>query len=79
MTEIRRNTAGVIVAGRWEGQSIVVEDQRNETGGYLIVIGPNSGGEQSGDMWIEAEKLEDAFEDAGWQIEWTGDSAGTVL
>jgi hypothetical protein len=71
MTEIRKDTPGTITTGRWKGQTILIEDQTATTGGYLILIGPNEKGEQGGDLWVEAGELEAAFEEAGWEIQWS--------
>ena len=73
MNSIRKNTKGLIVAGKWKGQAILIEDTVKETGGYLILIGPDARGEQGGDLWIESVQLEKAFEQAGWEVEWSHD------
>jgi hypothetical protein len=61
---------GRIRGGRWSGQSIFIEDDRQQTGGFLILLGPDAKGENGGDLWIEAEDLAKAFAEAAWVVEW---------
>jgi hypothetical protein len=61
---------GRITSGRWAGQTIQIEDQTADTGGYLILIGPDAAGEQTGDIWVEASQLSKAFDQTGWIVAW---------
>jgi hypothetical protein len=61
---------GRIVAGRWAGQTLIVEDDIAATGGYLLLIGPDSKGDGAADVWIEQGGLEATFDEAGWTVEW---------
>jgi len=70
MPDIEIERPGVIRSGRWAGQSIFVQDDRAATGGYLILIGADRQGEQAGDVWVEADKLEAAFNQADWAVDW---------
>lgn len=72
--EIERR--GKILQGRWAGRTIFVQDDRQGTGGYLILIGGGDKGEDAGDVWIEAGQLEAAFAAAGWEVEWQDSSIG---
>ena len=74
MSEIKINVRGQIKKGRWEGHYLVVEDDTEQTGGYLIVVEPNEAGKDGGDMWIEKANLGRAFEEAGWDVEWSTES-----
>lgn len=67
---------GRIRAGRWSGQSIFIQDDRQKTGGFLILLGPDTAGKNAGDIWVVADDLEKAFAEAAWEVEWEDDSIG---
>src|SRR5438270_10174335 len=71
MAEIQVNVRGRINSGRWTGQYLTVEDDTEQSGGYLIVIEADESGKNGGDLWIEKDKLNRAFEEAGWEVEWS--------
>ena len=71
--DLRVGVPGLIKNGRWAGQTIRIEDQRAETGGYLILVGPDAAGEQTGDIWVEASQLSKAFDQTGWNVDWRDD------
>ncbi len=73
--DIRIERRGRISSGRWAGQEILIKDDRESSGGYLILIGSDERGEQAGDIWVEADRLEDAFAQAGWTVEWEDPTA----
>jgi hypothetical protein len=72
VADIKFDVTGLIASGRWAGQTIRIEDHRADTGGYLLIIGPDAVGEQAGDIWVKASQLEKAFDQAGWIVAWQG-------
>lgn len=71
---LRVGIRGTIVAGRWSGQTITIEDDSKGTGGYYVHLGPDEQGEQAGDIWLQAQDLQAFADRAGWQIEWSDGS-----
>jgi len=71
MTSIQIGPTGRITSGRWTGQTIKIEDDSSETGGYYLYIGPDQLGVQGGDFWVEADDLEATFQRFGWEVEWS--------
>jgi hypothetical protein len=67
---------GRIREGRWSGQSIFIEDDRQTTGGFLVLLGSDAAGENAGDIWVEADGLAKAFAEAAWVVEWEDTSIG---
>lgn len=61
---------GKIVAGDEEIRYVLVQDDRENTGGYLILKGLDVNFERGYDDWVEAAKLDDYFKESGWVIDW---------
>ncbi|MGI8662554.1 MAG: hypothetical protein ACR2LQ_04990 [Acidimicrobiales bacterium] len=74
MSEIRLGVRGRIIEGRWAGQTLLVEDATDATGGYLLIIGPDADGDAAGDMWVLEADLTAAFDEAEWTVEWEAQS-----
>jgi len=71
MADLRIGVPGVIVHGRWTGQTLTIEDDSEGTGGFYVHLGSNEKGKQAGDIWLEAQDLHAFAERAKWQIEWS--------
>jgi hypothetical protein len=71
MAEVKINVRGKITRGRWAGQFMTVEDDTERTGGYLIIVEPDTSGGNGGDMWVAKDKLPKVFEEADWEVEWS--------
>jgi hypothetical protein len=61
---------GRIKNGEDAGTYVYVEDNLNETGGFLIHTAADSNVETGMDGWVDKEGLEQYFEESGWQIDW---------
>ncbi len=73
MRRIKFGVTGLIRAGRWAGQTIRIDDDSGETGGYYIHIGPDASGAQAGDIWVESHALDAYFDRARWEVDWPKD------
>jgi hypothetical protein len=73
MRQILIDVRGRILRGRGAGQFLTVEDQTEQTGGYLIVLEPDYQGKNGSDVWVEKANLARAFEEIGWEVPWTHD------
>ena len=74
VANIQINVRGRIVGGRWAGQYLKVEDDTVQSGGYLLIVEPDTNGKNGGDIWIGGSDLVKAFEEAGWEVEWLATS-----
>lgn len=62
------NTKGTIRSGKYEGWSVFIQDDSENTCGYLILIERGSDGY---DYWVEdLESLQQFLQESGWEIEW---------
>jgi hypothetical protein len=61
---------GRIKNGVEAGQFVYVEDNLEQTGGFLIHTAPTSDCETGMDDWVDKEGLEQFFKESGWQIDW---------
>ncbi|MES2459354.1 MAG: hypothetical protein V4671_02135 [Armatimonadota bacterium] len=61
---------GRITSGEKSGWSVFVEDDRSNTGGYLILMSPDDFTSSGFDDWVEAADLEEYFIETGWEITW---------
>ncbi len=71
--KIKINTRGVIQEGDNQGWEVCIEDDRLNTGGYLILITPSSKSDElvGYDNWVDsADALQKYFEEAHWKIQW---------
>jgi hypothetical protein len=67
---IKINVRGLVRSGRWAGRYVTIEDNRELTGGYLILFEPDAKGQGGGDIWVERKDLEPLFADAAPQVDW---------
>jgi len=71
---IKIGITGKILAGRHKGWFIFVEDDSENTGGYLILVFNDSNRFNSSegyDRWAEDQNtLSEMFKEAGWKIQW---------
>jgi hypothetical protein len=72
---MRIGQLGRIASGKDQSSFVLVKDDSERTGGFLILIGAKrdfSG--ESFDYWVETrEDLEGFAEESNWVIEWQGD------
>jgi len=68
MIEIGRK--GKILQGRKIGNYVIIQDDIENTGGYLILTSPESDFLQGFDDWVEKEDLEAYVKESNWEIEW---------
>ena len=68
---IRLGVVGKIVFGDDLGDYIKIEDDSENTGGFLIHRSANPDFKVGGDDWIENEEnLKRYFQESQWRIEW---------
>ena len=72
---IEINKFGIIQEGESKGWNVYIEDNRQQTGGYLILVTPCSKSipiELGGyDNWVEDfDALQRYFEEAHWKVKW---------
>jgi len=61
---------GTIENGEYAGFTVRIDDDRKNTGGYLIIVEKENSNEGFDD-WVEAESdLEQFLREAEWMIEW---------
>lgn len=61
---------GVITGGEYDGFSIRIDDDRANTGGFLILVW-KEGSNEGFDNWVEAEKdIEQFLYESEWVIDW---------
>ena len=73
---IRIGKKGRIIAGQKAGKYVFIEDDVENTGGFLIFTAPDLEFEVGPvyDSWVEnMTSLESWFEESGWVIEWLED------
>jgi hypothetical protein len=72
--DIKIGVTGEILTGRHQGWFIQVEDDRENTGGYYILVFNNADEKKSSegyDRWAEdLPTLYEMFKEARWQIKW---------
>lgn len=64
---------GKIIEGDYKGWYVLVQDDNDNTGGYLILLSDNINfkGGQGYDDWVDSEQsLKRYFEESKWIIEW---------
>ena len=68
---------GRILAGQEKGRYVRVQDDRDRTGGFLILTGADRDLQMSGaDNWVDGNAaLVRFFEESGWLIEWEDETA----
>jgi hypothetical protein len=71
MSDVRIDTVGRInTPGSDEGMYIKVEEV---TGGYIILKSPHRDFNTGFDDWVQQARLQDYFDEAGWDITWEAD------
>ncbi len=69
--EVRIGQVGRIIAGDEVGKYVKVVDDKENTGGYLILTADAPDMQVGFDNWVEDEEaLSSYFVEAGWSIEW---------
>ena len=69
--EVRIGQVGRIIAGDEAGKYVKVVDDKENTGGYLILTANTPDMRVGFDNWVEnKESLSDYFVEAGWSVEW---------
>ena len=65
------NKYGKIIKGDHKNWLIYIQDDKENTGGYLILYKPSKDSELGYDDWVEKyEDLKQYFSEANWEIEW---------
>ena len=67
---IKIGKKGRIVSGDGHGQYVLIQDDRENTGGYLILTAEDFEFRHGFDGWVEADKLELYVKESHWEIEW---------
>ncbi len=70
--DVRIGQWGKIISGLNAGSYVLVQDDQEASGGYLVVIATapelNAAGH---DSWVESRKhVEEYFVEAAWKIDW---------
>ena len=61
---------GKILHGRLTGNYVLIQDDLENTGGYLILIASDEDFQHGHDDWVEKDELDAYLEEADWEIEW---------
>jgi hypothetical protein len=61
---------GRILSGSHAGSFVLIQNDEANTGGYLILLSPDSSFQQGYDDWVEKNALDDYVREANWEIEW---------
>ncbi len=72
--KIPLGVVGSIQSGNKAGWQVKIEDDTENTGGFLILTSPNFSARlgEGFDDWVENESdLQQYFEEACWTIDWT--------
>lgn len=82
MTNIPVGVVGHIRNGSEPHPYVLVEDDEDNTGGYLILTSTipdfESKDGEGFDNWVLKDELEDFFQEKGWQIDWSADTLPDV-
>lgn len=63
---------GLIGSGSGAGMWVKVQDDRENTGGFLVLLATNPDHQDGGDYWVETiDALDEFFGESGWQVEWS--------
>ena len=69
--KVKINKYDKIIKGDYEGQFIFIQDDKENTGGYLILISKEKKSDIGYDSWVEKyEDLKQYFLESKWKIEW---------
>jgi hypothetical protein len=61
------NCRGTIMNGEYQGWTVYVQDDQENTGGYFILKTRENEGY---DDWVEKKNLQRYFQESGWQVDW---------
>lgn len=69
---IKIGLKGVITNGRLNGWYILVQDDSENTGGYLVIQSPQISFDGEGfDNWFETmDEVQQFFQNNNWSVEW---------
>ena len=71
MVDIKINIIGKVLKGDGVGSFIKILDDRENTGGFLIIFSQDRSFTQVFDGWVEDYKnLKQFFEESDWDIDW---------
>lgn len=71
MNEIKINRYGKIIKGDYKGWVVFIQDDKENTGGYLILISQEKKSDIGFDAWVENyDDLKQYFLESEWEIEW---------
>lgn len=71
--EIKINSKGVILEGDNKGWHVFIEDDAENTGGYLI-LKTSQDLNEGYDNWVEnLDDLQSYFQESNWKIKWLDD------
>lgn len=70
-TPIPIGKIGRITSGDEQGSYVKVQDDRANTGGYLVLLGKTSDFSEGSDDWVQdVDQLKRYFEASAWTVEW---------
>lgn len=71
---IRLGAIGRIASGDQQGHYVRVEDDRERSGGYLVLTAADRAfTDDAGDAWVADDgMLQRFFDEANWVVEWEG-------
>ncbi len=67
------NTTGLIRTGHMAGYYVRVTDDRQVSGGYLVLFGVRSDFKEGYDEWIVAEEFAEYVSECRWDVAWEGE------
>lgn len=71
MNEIIINKYGKILKGDYKGRTVFIQDDKENTGGFLILISQEKKSNFGYDDWVENyDDLKKYFLESKWEIEW---------
>ena len=71
MNEIKINHYGKILKGDKKDWFVFIKDDREISGGFLILISPSINSKSGFDDWVlDYKTLEEYFIESQWEIEW---------
>ena len=71
MNKIEINKYGKIIKGEYKNWFVFIEDDQENTGGYLILIMKTKENGPGYDAWVENyEDLKEYFLESDWKIQW---------